>query len=92
MTVNDCQIYGAMIDGVEHVSNLITRYTIVETVFLGILPQAKAAAIFRSSLIKLYATILTYLAAANRYYDKSTVGKHLSDIAAFSFSIVRAED
>ena len=87
-----------MIDGVEHVSNLITRYTILETIYLDILTSAKPAAHdqLQSSLTKLYAAILAYLAKARRYYDKSTAGEqpfftfHINQLEGWILSTCRA--
>jgi hypothetical protein len=76
--VNDSQTFGAMVDGIELVSNLITRYTIFETLYLrptivcenedelkGQLTQA---------IIKLYIAVLKYLSKARRYYSRRTAG------------------
>jgi hypothetical protein len=72
-----------MIEGVEHVSNLITRYTILEAIYVDTLREARTAAYeqLQSALTKLYATILTYLTKASRYYDKNTIGAYFIFLA-----------
>ena len=94
MAVNDSQTYGGMIDGVEHVSNLITRYTILESIYLGTLSNIKPATHdqLQSSLTKLYVAILAYLTKARRYYDKSTVGEYLVHFLSSIVSIAKAGD
>ena len=66
-----------MIDGVEHVSNLTTRYTILEAIYLDISTHEKPAAQdqLQASITKLYVAILAYLAKARRYYHRRTAGK-----------------
>ena len=61
-----------MVEGVEHVSNLITRYTILKSIYLDTLTRAKPATHdpLQASITKLYASILTYLTKARRYYEK----------------------
>ena len=83
-----------MIDGVEHVSNLITRYTILETIYLDTLTEAKTAVRdqLQSSLTKLYAAILAYLAKARRYYDRSTVGEYFVHFVSSIVDITKVGD
>jgi hypothetical protein len=66
-----------MIDGVEHVSNLVVRYTILETLYLETLKVTKPALCnqLEGSVVKLYATILSYLSNARRYYVKNTASE-----------------
>ena len=74
MAVNDSQTFGAMVEGMELVSRLITRYAIFESLYLKTTVGAAAAAKgqLTEALLKLYATILSYLSKARRYYDRST--------------------
>ena len=74
MTVNDIQIFGAMIEGIELVSNLITRYAILEKLYLQTITGMKAAAKdqLEKAILQLYTAVLKYLSKARRYYDRKT--------------------
>ena len=63
-----------MVEGMELVSRLITRYAIFENLYLKPTVGAAAAAKdqLTEALLKLYAAILSYLSKARRYYDRST--------------------
>ena len=62
-----------MIEGVEHVSSLITRYDILEKLYL--LPTTAptlAKEQLEKSIVKLYSAMLKYLSKAGRYYSRNT--------------------
>ena len=61
-----------MIEGVEFVSNLITRYSIVEQLYLQRPSAAKEQ--LTQAIIKLYSHVLIYLFKAKNYYQKRTIG------------------
>ena len=61
-----------MVEGVEHVSNLITRYTVFEKLYLRTNATATADGGLQKSIIKLYSAVLEYLANAARYYNRNT--------------------
>ncbi|KAF4630251.1 hypothetical protein G7Y89_g7884 [Cudoniella acicularis] len=93
IAVNDSQIYGAMIDGVEHVSNLIVRYTILEALYLPPLEipvqlQSSPRSQLEASIIKLFAAILIYLAKARGYYDQNTAKRMASAIINLTESTI----
>jgi hypothetical protein len=70
--VNDTQVYGAMIEGLELVSSLVTRYSIIEGLYLqGTSVEKEQLA---DSITRLYTAILVYLSKARRYYDRRTGG------------------
>ena len=74
ITLNDAQTFGAIAEGVETVSRLISRYAIFEAAYLhgsGHTPSATQQKL-SEALIVLYSAILTYLARAGRYYKQST--------------------
>jgi hypothetical protein len=71
VTVNDSETFGAMAEGIQYVSNLITRYAISESIYLRINTAAAAKDQLADSIVKLYTAILKYLAKARRYYDRS---------------------
>ena len=72
IVVNDAQTFGAMAEGVEFISNLITRYAIVEQLYLQRVSIAKDQLI--KAITKLYAAVLKYLSKANRYYGQNSAG------------------
>lgn len=78
MTVNDVQTFGAIAEGLELISNLITRCAIMEELYLRTLTGTMAKNIAESQLkqaiLKLYVAILKYLSNARRYYDRNTAG------------------
>lgn len=68
ITLNDAQIFGAIAEGVETVSRLISQYIIFEAACLhpsGYTPCATQQKL-SEALIVLYSAILTYLAKAGR--------------------------
>ena len=72
MVVNDIETYGAMIEGLELVSNLITRYAMIEWLYLQEDSAGKEQLV--EAVTRLYTAILVYLAKARRYYDRRTGG------------------
>lgn len=72
VAVNDIQIFGAMAENLEVVSRLIACYTVFEKLYLS--RSSGAIDQVEESLIKLYASILTFLAEAIRYYEDKTLG------------------
>ena len=71
--LNDAQTFGAIAEGVETVSRLISHYAIFEATYLRPSGHTLSSAQKKLSeaLIVLYSTILTYLAKAGRYYEES---------------------
>jgi hypothetical protein len=63
-----------MAEGVERESNLITRYTIFEKIYIRATLAAEVIDKLRDSLVNLYAVVLEYLCRAQRYYGHRTAG------------------
>ncbi|KEQ59166.1 uncharacterized protein M437DRAFT_34693, partial [Aureobasidium melanogenum CBS 110374] len=59
-----------MAEGIELVSAMITRYAVVESLYL--LEESSLKAQLTDRITKLYVSILRYLSIAKTYYDKST--------------------
>ncbi len=74
MAVNDVQTFGAMADGIEMITQLITRYALFETVYLKHDEDTEVRDIIKPPLVKLYAAVLRYLSKAKQYYDRSASG------------------
>ena len=72
IAVNDSQTYSTMAEGVELVSDLITRSYIVEIFYLQ--KPSKTLAQLEKAILKLYTTVLIYLNKAIRYYRQSSLG------------------
>lgn len=71
LSLNDVQTFGAMAEGLELVSSQITRCTLYEKLYLS--KAAAATSVLELALLRLYTTILVYLAGARRYYLKGTL-------------------
>ena len=64
-----------MLEGIEFVSNLITRSAIFESLYLqAVSPATDQVA---KSVVNLYAAMLRYLSCAKRYYVRNTGSKIL---------------
>lgn len=78
MTVNDVQTFGAMAEGIELITNLVTHCAIIEKLYLGILTEMMtgdtAESQLKQAILKLYVAVLKYLSNARRYYDRHTAG------------------
>lgn len=75
IAVNDKRALGEMIENLEAVSHLITRYAILEELYL----QRNSAARdkLEDMVVRLYAEILTFLASARKYFQSSAKSKNL---------------
>jgi hypothetical protein len=77
IAVDDCQNVGAILHRIESIAHCLTRCRIYEKLYLD--PQITthipdAAGILEDTLTKLYASILTYLARANRHFTENAAG------------------
>ena len=72
--VNDKKVFGETIANLEAVSHLITRYAILEELYL----QRNSAARdkLEDMVVRLYAEVLTYLAKAKNYFQSPTKSKN----------------
>ena len=64
------QQYAIVLEGLETVSNLITRYEIMQKLYLEEETQTKD--LLQSSIVALYNKILIFLCKAHRHYSRST--------------------
>ncbi|KAI9781927.1 MAG: hypothetical protein M1816_002150 [Peltula sp. TS41687] len=71
--VADSQQMGDLLVGTEKVTYLICRCKIYETLYVYSANTGQALANLQPALVALYATILRFLALANRLYDKNTI-------------------
>ena len=75
IAVGDFAKYGFVVEGAEYIARAISRYTIFEELYLS--RSGKASQELKESIIRLYATILTYLAKAKCYFDENTAKRML---------------
>lgn len=71
VAVNDVSKYAVICEGVENISNMIVCYALVEVLQLraGSVPRAK----LESDLVVLYASMLTFLTKAKRYFSSGSL-------------------
>jgi hypothetical protein len=73
IAVNDSSSFQDMAEGIDLVSAMITRYAVVESLYL--LEDSSLKAQLTDGITKLYVAILKYLVIAKTYYDKSTLSE-----------------
>ncbi|KAH8817009.1 hypothetical protein F5884DRAFT_748483 [Xylogone sp. PMI_703] len=81
--VNDSQIFGAMIEGLEVTANLISRYSLFEALYLQ--SDSSATNRLRRSLVSVYASILIFLGKTLHFYNQNVA-------ARFAKSLVKVND
>ena len=73
MAVNDKRAFGEMIENLEAVAHLITRYAILEELYLQRYSTARDK--LEDIVVCLYAEILTFLARCRKYFQSSAKSK-----------------
>ncbi|KAL8792738.1 MAG: hypothetical protein Q9195_004625 [Heterodermia aff. obscurata] len=79
---SNIDVFSDVVEGVESVSSLITRYTVVENLYLH--GSNEAAIRLRQSITEFYATILTYLGRIKKFFSGSSIkriGRSLIEVA-----------
>lgn len=82
---NESQTFGRMLEGVEHVSFLVTRYALVEYAYFS--PSRGSNALMdhlsgdeisslKRDMVMLYSSILKFLAKASAYYSGKTASRY----------------
>ena len=69
------QQYAIVLEGLEMVSNLITRYEIMQNLYLEEGTQARD--LLKPSIVTIYNKILIFLCKARRHYSTSTASMSL---------------
>ena len=72
--ISENQIYSSTVGGIELVSRLITQYATVEMLYLK--GSGKIETQLTKALVRLYASILIFLARAKKFFSRRTAGKH----------------
>lgn len=70
VTINNVEIFGALLQAVESVSNSLARCAIMETLYLR--SDLQVTDYLRNGLVELYASILTFLAKGLKYFNQNT--------------------
>ena len=73
VSVNDTEKYAVVLEGVEIISNLLVRYDIYTTLYLG--DKAKTTDEMRRCMVELYISVLSFLAKARRFYERTNASK-----------------
>ncbi|KAI9856843.1 MAG: hypothetical protein M1824_005216 [Vezdaea acicularis] len=79
-TINDSQIFGAMVDGVEMISNALARCYTFEELYLQEGAVTEIQSQLERSISRMYSAVLIYLVEAKKYYAQGTavrVGKSI---------------
>ncbi|RFU27471.1 hypothetical protein B7463_g8880, partial [Scytalidium lignicola] len=77
----DSEKLGTVYDRIEMITNLIGRCAIFEDLYLR--DSSKASDLFKKAIIKLYVSVLTYLAEAKRFYAQNSATKNILHISDF---------
>ncbi|KAK8257221.1 hypothetical protein IWZ00DRAFT_6963 [Phyllosticta capitalensis] len=77
IALNSTDTFEAMIEGLEKASDVITRCTIMEMLYLPATSEAQES--FRSQLRKLYGAVINYLCKARQYFATGSFERFLSD-------------
>ncbi|KAH6680268.1 hypothetical protein B0J14DRAFT_648647 [Halenospora varia] len=88
-SISDNENFAAMIEGLERVTNAITRYAIFEDIYSR--QRTSASDQLKTSLVSLYASILTFLANCHRYFGLNTA-KRMFKTALGQLSLTDIED
>ena len=73
VSVENVHQYSVIAEGVEYITLALTRYKIVERLFLK--RSNESTTPLRNDLTELYTRILGFLIKAQRFYEKSTARK-----------------
>ncbi|MCJ1435564.1 hypothetical protein MMC27_004938 [Xylographa pallens] len=75
VTVNDIQAFGAMAEGLESITHMITQSALIEVLYLG--DKSAARDEVENAIITLYAKVLLYISKTKRYFQAS-ISKRLA--------------
>ena len=71
--LTDHKTFGAIVEGMECISNLISRYAIFEDLYLN--PELKSYDGLERALVELYLRIFKYLSKAIKFYKEWATSK-----------------
>jgi hypothetical protein len=73
--VSDINSYGAFLESMERVTDTVSRYVIIESIYLQ--PGLDSTSKLESAIVSLYTAILKYICKAKLYFGHNTMGKCL---------------
>ena len=77
--------HNEIFEGVEYISNLITRYTIIETLYMTPYrtPDFLASQQLKNSVVSLYAAVLKYFSDSSKFYGHQFIGMSSSQVDGY---------
>jgi hypothetical protein len=82
VVVVDNEAFAAMVEGLEKATKVISRYSVFEAVYLK--SETAGTHQLRTSLVALYASVLTFLGESYRHFAKNTAKRFLKAFASDS--------
>lgn len=89
ITIGDVEKFSALVEGLEKISSVLTRYSLLEDVYPAKSNSSPLCKELQSSLIRLYTAILRYLVKAKSYFSQSTGKRVIASALGSSDSSVR---
>ena len=74
MSIQDFKQYALVVEGAEKVANIVTRYRIVERLYL--VKQHEAASQLEKHITELYTLVLKFLVKAEKFYQRNTASQY----------------
>ena len=75
--LGDFAKYNFMFEGIASIAEIISRYAIVESLYLNHASEASGVRTeIERALVTLYAAVLVLLAKTNSYFDQNTAGSY----------------
>jgi hypothetical protein len=80
MAVNDSQQFGHLLEGIEMITHLISRYAIFEDLYLN--QNTSTSVQLEQALIRPYTLVLRYLSKAKKFYSLNVLSEFIYSIYA----------
>ncbi|KXH45551.1 pfs domain-containing protein [Colletotrichum salicis] len=90
VAVGDLDTYSSILERIADIAEFICRNALMESVLKSV--SSAAAEELRRAMVKLYASILTYLAKARSYYSENTAGESTRFFASTFTAITEAQN
>lgn len=71
--MSDINTYGAFLESMEKVTDIISRYAIIESIYLQ--PDLDCSSRLESAVVSVYTAILHYICKAKLYFGHNTMGR-----------------
>ncbi|KAH6613404.1 hypothetical protein F5144DRAFT_402964 [Chaetomium tenue] len=80
--ISDNETFATMVEGLEKATRIVSRYSVFEAIYL--VNDTAGTAQLRSSLVALYASVLTFLGDSYAYFSKTTTRRFIGAFASDS--------